>query len=71
MLMGGQKAGRDEEDDVLLNPAHALVGVGVENGEMAEEFVAWLARADGGQEVVEKFVVGGTRLYSTAPSRNN
>jgi ABC-type tungstate transport system permease subunit len=52
---------------VLLNPAHALVGVGVENAEMAGEFVEWLARADGGQEVIEKFEVGGTRLYSRAP----
>jgi hypothetical protein len=47
------------------------VGAEVENGEMAGEFVEWLARADGGQEVIEKFEVGGTRLYSRALSRYN
>jgi hypothetical protein len=62
-----QKEGGDGEDDVLLNPAHALVGAGVENGEMAEAFVEWLAGVDGGQDVIEKFEVGGKRLYSKAP----
>jgi hypothetical protein len=49
-----------------LNPGYALLGVGVENWEMAGEFVDWLARVDGGQEVIEKFEVGGTKLYSMA-----
>jgi ABC-type tungstate transport system permease subunit len=53
---------------VLLNPAHGLVGVGVENLEMAKEFVAWLVRTDGGQEAIEKFEVNGMRLYSRAAS---
>jgi hypothetical protein len=46
------------------------VGVGVENAEMAGEFVEWLARPDGGQEVIKTFEVGGTRLYSKAPGRS-
>jgi ABC-type tungstate transport system permease subunit len=53
---------------VLLNPAHALVGVGVENVEMAREFVEWLSRNDMAEEVIEKFEINGTRLYSRAAS---
>ncbi len=69
MLTVGQKAGGDDEDDVLLNPAHALVGVGVKNAEMAREFVEWLSRNDMGQEVIEEFEINGTRLYSRAGSQ--
>lgn len=68
VLIIWQKVGGNDDGDVLLNPAHALVGVGVENLEMAEAFVGWLARIDGGQEVIEKFQVNGTKLYSKAPS---
>ena len=70
MLMVSQKAGGDGEGDVLLNPAHALVGVNVANLAMAGDFVDWLSAAGGGQEVIEKFVVNGTRLYSKAPRKD-
>jgi len=58
----------DDEDDVMLNPAHALVGTHATNKEKANEFADWLGNVDGGQAVIEKFEIGGTRLYTVAPS---
>ncbi|KAE9378272.1 hypothetical protein N431DRAFT_528464 [Stipitochalara longipes BDJ] len=61
------KTGEDEEDDPLLNPAHALVSSNAENGAFANTFVDWLISEDGGQEVVRNFTKNGIVLYSTAP----
>ncbi|RDW80191.1 hypothetical protein BP6252_04829 [Coleophoma cylindrospora] len=61
------KAGADEEDDPLLNPAHILVGTRGANREMAHKFADWMIRRDGGQKIVEDFEHNGVRLYSTAP----
>lgn len=37
------------------------------NKAMATAFVDWLIKADGGQKIIENFVVNGHILYSTAP----
>lgn len=59
--------GRDEdENDELLNPASLLVGRGALNGEMANAFADWMVRADGGQQVVRGFAMGGVVLYTVA-----
>ena len=63
-----QKEGGDEENDPLLNPAHALVGKYGKNKVMANEFVDWLIRDDGGQDVVRKFEANGMVLYTCAPT---
>jgi len=63
--------GGDEEGDLLLNPAHALVCSYGENKEMANLFVDWLIRADGGQEVIKSFAVNNTVLYSVSPAAEN
>jgi hypothetical protein len=57
----------DDEEDPLLNPAHALVGTNVENKELANQFVDWLIMDAGGQKVARTFAKGGTILYSPAP----
>jgi len=59
--------GTDNEEDPLLNPAHALVGAFGANKGMATAFVDWLIRLDGGQRVIESFTVNGHILYSPAP----
>lgn len=64
-----QKIGGDDEDDPLLNPAHALVSRDADNKPMANDFVDWLISDDGGQEVARTFMKGGVVLYSAAPSR--
>lgn len=53
--------------DVLLNPAHLLVGSRAREQEIAEAFAEWMGAEDGGQKVVEEFAVNGAVLHSTAP----
>ncbi|KAJ4244213.1 hypothetical protein NW762_014595 [Fusarium torreyae] len=60
------KAGSDKADDLLLNPAHALVGSKVPNSKEAETFVKWLV-SDKGQSVIAGFKKDGEVLYSKAP----
>lgn len=67
-----QKDGTDDADDAMLNPAHVLVGSRADNKEMANAFVDWLIRKDGGQEVVRRFASeDGAILYSPAPDVTN
>ena len=57
----------DDETDILLNPARALVGAYGENKAMADAFAEWIVRPDGGQKVVGEFAVNGVVLYTKAP----
>lgn len=63
-----QMEGRDDEINVMLNPAHALVCTRGENKAIANEFVDWLIKADGGQAIIGAFVVNDVILYSMAPA---
>lgn len=67
LIYGSQAEGSDNEDDPLLNPAHALIGAFGVNKAMATEFVNWLIRPDGGQRIIENFIIDGHYLYSPAP----
>jgi ABC-type tungstate transport system permease subunit len=64
-----QAAGTDDEDDPLLNSAHALVGAFGVNKGMATEFVDWLIGPKG-QQIIEIFSVKGHILYSPAPKQD-
>ena len=59
--------GGDDGNEVLLNPAHLLVGRDGKHQDMAMKFVDWMARRGGGQEVVSGFAVNGHVLYSMVP----
>lgn len=61
------KAGTDDKDDLLLNPAHLLVGKNTTNGPMADKFAKWLVGKEG-QKVITGFKKGGEQLYSPAPN---
>lgn len=61
------KAGSDEEDDLLLNPAHLLVGTKAKNPKVAQSFADWVVSSQGGQKVVREFEKNGEILYSAAP----
>lgn len=56
-----------EEDDPLINPAHALVGTFGKNRVVADQFAEWLVDVDEGQSVIESFAVNGNVLYAPAP----
>ncbi|RCI16402.1 hypothetical protein L249_2867 [Ophiocordyceps polyrhachis-furcata BCC 54312] len=58
--------GTDDEDDVLLNPAHLLIGA-QGNQEMAKSFAEWLID-EKGQSVIADFEKNGEKLYTRAPS---
>lgn len=63
------KKGSDSEDDLLLNPAHVLLGSHTpsSNAEIAKEFMTWVASKTGGQQVVADFRKNNQVLYSQAP----
>ncbi|KAG6819113.1 hypothetical protein H0H93_015358 [Arthromyces matolae] len=61
------KAGSDDADDPLLNPAHVLRGSQAAIPEIAKQFVQWVAAKDGGQKVIAEFRKGDDVLYSPAP----
>lgn len=63
-----QMEGRDDEINVMLNPAHALVCTRGENKAIANEFVDWPIKADGGQAIIGAFAVNDVILYSMAPA---
>ncbi|RDA85663.1 hypothetical protein CP532_4648 [Ophiocordyceps camponoti-leonardi (nom. inval.)] len=58
--------GTDNEDDVLLNPAHLLIGA-QGNQEMSKSFAEWLID-EKGQSVIAGFEKNGEKLYTRAPS---
>lgn len=64
------KAGTDNADDPLLNPAHLLIGKKAPNPKMAQAFAKWLVSTKG-QNVIKNFKKGGQVLYSVAPASNS
>ncbi|TWU72250.1 hypothetical protein ED733_001135 [Metarhizium rileyi] len=60
------KAGSDDADDPLLNPAHLLVGEKARNMAMALAFAEWATSSEG-QDVIKGFEKNGEVLYSGAP----
>ncbi|KAG7095013.1 hypothetical protein E1B28_005808 [Marasmius oreades] len=58
-----------EDEAVLLNPCSALSAPDTANKEMAEDFMNWVVRDDGGQQVVKDFKKNGERLYSPRPKK--
>ncbi|KFY00775.1 hypothetical protein V490_01222 [Pseudogymnoascus sp. VKM F-3557] len=56
------------EDELLLNPAHALVGRHAQNKEMANEFIAWLVSFNGGQKVIREVEAGKERGQPKSPT---
>jgi ABC-type tungstate transport system permease subunit len=65
-------SGQDSNpSDLLLNPASVLLGARVCEGNrgVAEGFLDWMKREEGGQRVVEGFKQRGSEevLYSRAP----
>ena len=64
------KTGTDRAKDVLLNPAHVLLGKkGAEQDVhgIARMFMKWVTLKDGGQHVVGTFKRNGHILFSRAP----
>jgi ABC-type tungstate transport system permease subunit len=63
------KAGSDNADDPLLNPAHVLLGSNVDsaNVQMSKLFMKWVAMKTEGQKVIAGFKKSGEVLYSEAP----
>jgi len=61
------KAGSDDESDLLLNPAHLLIGNKAQDLKLAQSFADWLISDQGGQKVIRGFKKEGQVLYSTAP----
>jgi len=63
------KAGSDEATDLLLNPAHVLLGSKADpaNSDISSSFMEWVVREDGGQKVIAEFEKFGRVLYSQAP----
>jgi ABC-type tungstate transport system permease subunit len=62
------KAGTDDADDPLLNPAHVLLGSNADlmNKDIANAFIMWVVSGQG-QHVVGHFKKHGEVLYSKAP----
>lgn len=63
------KAGTDDANDPLLNPAHVLLGsnASVNDKDIASAFIKWVVSEPGGQYVVSQFKKHGEVLYSKAP----
>lgn len=51
------KYGNDEPNNMLVNPAHVLLGkkAAPENHMIHQEFMCWVGSPTGGQRVIEKF----------------
>ncbi|KAL4786873.1 hypothetical protein BJX76DRAFT_62864 [Aspergillus varians] len=60
------KHGLDDPKDLLLMPAHLLVGAKALDLELAKNFAAW-ATGPEGQATIKGFVKHGEQVYSTAP----
>ena len=63
------KAATDSEDDVLLNPAHLLVGNKAIRPDIADAFAKWVVSTNG-QKVITDFKKNGQQLYTGAPPAN-
>lgn len=63
------KAGSDKAGDLLLNPAHLLVGEKAPNPKEAEAFADWLVGKKG-QAVITGFKKDGEQLYTGAPKKS-
>jgi len=64
------KTATDGADDVLLNPAHVLLGkqgAGRDVDGIVRMFMNWVTLEDGGQHVVATFARNGRVLFSRAP----
>ncbi|KFY15649.1 hypothetical protein V492_01846 [Pseudogymnoascus sp. VKM F-4246] len=55
-------------DQLLFNPAHALVGRHAQNKEVANEFIAWLVSFNGGQRVIREAEAGRERGQPKSPT---
>lgn len=54
--------------NVMLNPAHALISTNSKNKPLANKFLDWLIKDDGGQDIIGNFKPNGTDvLYTRAP----
>lgn len=62
------KKGTDDANDLLLNPAHLLVGKKAPHPDEATRFAKWLV-SDAGQKVITSFKKYGKQLYTGAPSK--
>ncbi|KAL3496331.1 hypothetical protein BJX62DRAFT_119102 [Aspergillus germanicus] len=60
------KHGQDDPKDILLMPAHLLVGAKAQDLTLAKDFAAW-ATGKEGQAAVAGFKKRGEQVYSTAP----
>ncbi|KAL3478880.1 hypothetical protein BJX99DRAFT_223570 [Aspergillus californicus] len=60
------KHGQDDEKDLLLAPAHLLVGAKAQNVTAAKDFATW-ATGEEGQTVIAEFKKFGEAVYSPAP----
>jgi len=61
------KASTDNADDLLLNPAHLLIGAKAANPDVAKAFADWVV-SPSGQSVITSFQKNGQQLYSGAPT---
>ncbi|KAL8681653.1 MAG: hypothetical protein Q9224_005492 [Gallowayella concinna] len=60
----------EDEDQTLLNPAHALVGAWGKYRDTAIAFADWMIKDEGGQKVVAEFKnKNGDLLYTKAPKK--
>jgi len=64
------KAGTDDATDLLLNPAHVLLGAKADEVYKGvwSEFMLWVVSPLGGQKIISEFEKNGEVLYSPAPS---
>ncbi|KAL4876747.1 hypothetical protein BJY04DRAFT_139204 [Aspergillus karnatakaensis] len=60
------KHGQDDPKDILLMPAHLLVGAKAQDLTLAQDFAAWATGTEG-QAAVKGFKKNGEQVYSTAP----
>ena len=68
LLTDKQMEGRDDDKtDIMLLPAHALVGAYGENKAVADAFAVWITRSDDGQKVLSEFERDGVLIYIKAP----
>ena len=67
-----QLEGKDSDmDDVMLNPAHVLVGAHGDSKEMAHAFADWIEKDYGGQKIVKEYKLNDEVLYTTAPRKKS
>lgn len=60
------KAGSDDENDPLLNPARVLVGTKAPNPDRAKQFAQWVT-GPSAQKAITDFKKNGEQLYTGAP----